>query len=67
MGFSSNFMINLNESFFILDNFVYLFSIKSIFQSILEKNAERNALSDLIRSSSWSWSLTNMLEFDEKI
>jgi hypothetical protein len=50
MGFSSNSVINFDESSFIFYNFVDFSSIKSVFESILEKNAERNALSDLVRS-----------------
>lgn len=51
MGFSSDFVVNFDESFFVFDNFINFLSIKSIFKSILEKNAERNTLSDLERSS----------------
>lgn len=51
MGFSSDFVVNFDESFLVLDNFVYFLSIKSIFKSILKKNAERNTLSDLEWSS----------------
>merc|ERR1711990_578128 len=48
---SSVFAINLDESSFIFDNLDSILSIKSVFQSLLEKNVKWNALSEFV----WTW------------
>lgn len=48
---SSDLTVNLNQSFFILNDLSSLISGKSVLQSLLEKNVEWDALSKLV----WTW------------
>ena len=48
---SSDLSVNLNQSFFILNDLSSLISGKSVLQSLLEKDVEWDALSKLV----WTW------------
>ena len=58
-GVSSDSVIDLDETFSILDDFLDLSSVESVSESVLENKAERDAFSELVGTSGWSGSLYN--------
>ena len=54
---SSDSVVNLNEAGLVLHDFLDLSSVQSVSESVLQKNAQRKAFSQLVRSSGRSWGL----------
>jgi hypothetical protein len=57
---SSNFTVNLDEAFLILNNLLRFLSGKSILKSLLEEYAKWDALSSLVRTSRWLGSINSL-------
>jgi hypothetical protein len=51
--FSPDFIVNLDQSFLVLNNLDNLLSAESVFQSVLEQHIKRDAFSGFVGSSSW--------------
>ena len=54
---SSDSVVNLDESFSILNDFLDLGSVESVSESVSENKAEWDAFSELVGTSGWSGSL----------
>ena len=61
---SSELSINLNQTFFVLNDLSSFVSRESVLQSLLQKNAKRDAYSSLVWTSRWLGAI-NTVQFTE--
>jgi hypothetical protein len=61
---SSNFSVNFDETFFVLNDLLGFLSGESILESLLEKYVQWEALSSLVRTSRWLGAI-HSLKFSE--